>query len=229
MVFWRNLDSTTYVATTEQVDGFSAKLLGEAQRRNLGQAEDVVFISDGAAWLKRISKECFPGTTWILDFYHTTEYLNPMLTDYAGLVQSDGYVGYTAWLNNPDHAKEKTAIVHAACWAHARRKFVKAPDNSTARKIVKLIAKLYRTETELRKNPERERAAYRQEHATPVSRSKISLRVNSPDAGQTSAVIYSLIETCRKLSINPADYLRELFAALPTMEQGEAANWTPAR
>ncbi|VGO13933.1 hypothetical protein PDESU_02490 [Pontiella desulfatans] len=31
----------------------------------------------------------------------------------------------------------------------------------------------------------------------------------SPDSGQTSAVIYSLIETCRKLGINPADYLRE--------------------
>ncbi|VGO18809.1 hypothetical protein SCARR_05228 [Pontiella sulfatireligans] len=51
----------------------------------------------------------------------------------------------------------------------------------------------------------------------------------SPDSGQTSAVIYSLIETCRKLDINPAVYLREVLTALPTMNQSEAASWTPAR
>ncbi|MDF7809248.1 transposase, partial [Pontiellaceae bacterium B12219] len=50
----------------------------------------------------------------------------------------------------------------------------------------------------------------------------------SPDSGQTSAVIYSLIETCRKLDINPAVYLREVLTALPTMNQSEATDWTPA-
>ncbi|WP_136062351.1 IS66 family transposase [Pontiella sulfatireligans] len=51
----------------------------------------------------------------------------------------------------------------------------------------------------------------------------------SQESGQTSAVIYSLIETCRKLDINSADYLRETLSALPTMQQSEAADWTPAR
>jgi hypothetical protein len=51
----------------------------------------------------------------------------------------------------------------------------------------------------------------------------------SPNSGQTSAVIYSLVETCRKLDINPADYLKDLLEALPTMQQSEAADWTPAR
>ena len=51
----------------------------------------------------------------------------------------------------------------------------------------------------------------------------------SPDSGQTSAVIYSLIETCRKLDINPSDYLYEVLDALPTMKQSETADWTPAR
>ena len=49
----------------------------------------------------------------------------------------------------------------------------------------------------------------------------------SPDSGQTSAVIYSLIETCRKLDINPAVYLCEVLTALPTMNQSEVADWTP--
>ncbi|MEE9369107.1 MAG: transposase domain-containing protein [Pontiella sp.] len=51
----------------------------------------------------------------------------------------------------------------------------------------------------------------------------------SPESGQTSAIIYSLIETCRKLDINPANYLREVLMALPTMNQFEIANWTPTR
>ncbi len=40
---------------------------------------------------------------------------------------------------------------------------------------------------------------------------------------------YSLIETCRKLGLNPADYLRDLLEALPNMNQSEIADWTPAR
>ena len=51
----------------------------------------------------------------------------------------------------------------------------------------------------------------------------------SPNSGQDSAILYSLIETCRKLGINPADYLRELFDALPAMEQKEIPHWTPAK
>ncbi len=51
----------------------------------------------------------------------------------------------------------------------------------------------------------------------------------SPNSGQDSAILYSLIETCRKLDINPADYLRDLFEALPTMKQREVEKWTPAK
>ena len=83
-----------------------------------------------------------------------------MLSDYKGYIQTDGYVGYTAWLNDKKHAAEKSTILHAACRAHARRKFVETPENSNARKIVKLIAKLYQIETRLRENPELDRADY---------------------------------------------------------------------
>lgn len=231
-----------------------------------------------------------PGVGVLFEWYpsRAAECLDPMLSGYEGLMQTDGYGAYPAWLNHPDHASEKNAIIHAACWAHARRKFVEVTDNSCARKIVKLIAKLYRIETELRENPQLDRAVYRQEHAAPVlekirqildreqSRQlpqssfgkaisytlehwgalnlyleygtfeidnnlvenairptaigkKNFLFFGSPNSGQTSAVIYSLVETCRKLQINPAEYLKELLGALPTMQQSEAADWTPAR
>lgn len=214
--------------------------------------------------------------------------LDSMLIGYTGLLQTDGYAGYTSWLNKKSHAKEKASIIHAACWAHARRKFKEVPGNPTAEDIVKRIAKLYRIESKLRDNPELDRAAYRREHSAPIlekiksileierfrqlpqsnfgkaihytlerwdalnlylehSRLEICnnlvenairptaigkknfLFFGSPDSGQTSAVIYSLIETCRKLDINPAVYLREVLTALPTMNQSEAASWTPAR
>ncbi len=214
--------------------------------------------------------------------------LDTMLPDYAGLLQTDGYGAYPAWLNDKKHAEEKAAIIHAACWAHARRKFKEVPGNPTAEDIVKRIAKLYRVESKLRDNPEVDRTAYRREHSAPVleriksileterSRQlpqsnfgkaihytlerwdalnlylehgrleidnnlvenairptaigkKNFLFFGSPDSGQTSAVIYSLIETCRKLDINPADYLREVLEALPTMNQSEAVRWTPAQ
>jgi hypothetical protein len=74
----RDLDSTTYVATTERTNAFGAKLLTEARRRNLGGAKETVFISDGAAWLRRIAKENFPGATRILDFYHASEHLHEL-------------------------------------------------------------------------------------------------------------------------------------------------------
>lgn len=76
---WRDLDSTTYVATTERVEVFGAKLLNEARRRNLGGAGESVFISDGAVWLKRLARENFPAAIWVLDFYHASEHLH-MLT-----------------------------------------------------------------------------------------------------------------------------------------------------
>ncbi len=231
-----------------------------------------------------------PGAGVLFEWYpsRAAKCIDSMLAGYQGLLQSDGYVGYTSWLNDPTHAVEKSQITHAACWAHARRKFVETPGHPAAEKIVKLIAKLYRIETELRENPELDRAAYRQKHApAPLEQIKGILETEkprtlpksafgkaihyildrwkmlteylrhpaleidnnlvenairptaigkknwlffgSPNSGQDSAVLYSLIETCRKLGLNPAEYLRELFEALPNMQQSEIANWTPAK
>lgn len=231
-----------------------------------------------------------PGVGVLFEWFpsRAAECLDPMLEGYEGYMQTDGYGAYPSWLNQPDHETENAAIIHAACWAHARRNFVEAPDNSNARKIVKFIAKLYRTETELRENPELERAPYRRRHAAPVlekikgileheqgrqlPKSRFGQAINyalerwealtlyvehgtleidnngvenairptaigkknflffgSPNSGQTSAVIYSLVETCRKLGLNPSEYLHDVLEALPSMQQSEAADWTPAR
>lgn len=243
------------------------------------------YCPNGYLWAYRS-----PGAGVLFEWFpsRAADCLDPMLTGYEGYIQTDGYGAYPCWLNKPEHNKEKDAIIHAACWAHTRRKFVEVPGNSNARKIVKLIAKLYRTETQLRENPELDREPYRQEHAAPVlqkiksildkeqarqlPKSSFGKAINyaldrwpelnlyiehgtfeidnngvenairptaigkknflffgSPNSGQTSAVIYSLVESCRKLDINPSEYFKELLEALPTMQQSAAADWTPSR
>ena len=230
-----------------------------------------------------------PGVGVLFEWFASRahECLDPMLSGYSGYLQSDGYSAYPCWLNKPEHTAERDAIIHAGCWAHARRKFAEATD-SISRKIVRLIAKLYRIETELREKPELDRSAVRQQKAAPIlnniktildrekerqlpkstlgeairytlarwesltrylEHSQLEIDNNlvenairptaigkknflffgSPDSGQTSAVIYSIIETCRKLGINPSDYLHDVLNALPTMSSAEAPDWTPAR
>ncbi len=55
------------------------------------------------------------------------------------------------------------------------------------------------------------------------------LHFGSSDSGQISAVLYTVLENCRRLDINPEEYLLELFRALPEMQVAEAADWTPSR
>jgi transposase len=50
----------------------------------------------------------------------------------------------------------------------------------------------------------------------------------SAEAGQTSAIFYSLIGSCKALGIIPEKYLNEVFTALPEMTNRTAKEWTPA-
>ena len=50
----------------------------------------------------------------------------------------------------------------------------------------------------------------------------------SEEAGQTSAIIYSLLESCRMLDINPQEYLLDVLPRLPTMTNQTAPLYTPA-
>jgi transposase len=50
----------------------------------------------------------------------------------------------------------------------------------------------------------------------------------SAEAGQTSAIFYSLIGSCKALGIIPEEYLNEVFTALPEMTNQTAKEWTPS-
>ena len=69
----RDHASTTYLASFESVEDFAPQLRREAIRRGVGQAGQVVFLSDGAAWTEELQRQNFPNAVSILDFYHAAE------------------------------------------------------------------------------------------------------------------------------------------------------------
>ena len=48
-----------------------------------------------------------------------------------------------------------------------------------------------------------------------------------PEAGQRSAVIYSILGSCRRHGVNPALYLRDVFERLPKAKTSEVKDLTP--
>ena len=54
------------------------------------------------------------------------------------------------------------------------------------------------------------------------------LFVGHPEAGERSAVIYTLLGSCRRHGINPFDYLNDLFTRLPGAKITQIKEFTPA-
>ena len=54
------------------------------------------------------------------------------------------------------------------------------------------------------------------------------LFVGHPEAGERSAVIYTLLGSCRRHGINPFDYLNDLFTRLPAAKITQIKEFTPA-
>ena len=49
-----------------------------------------------------------------------------------------------------------------------------------------------------------------------------------PEAGERSAVIYTLLGSCRRQGVNPFDYLKDLFTRLPAAKITQIREFTPA-
>ena len=82
------------------------------------------------------------------------------LGDFAGILQVDGYGGYTAL------ARRRQQIRLAFCWAHVRRKFYELADTSpVATEVLRRIALLYAIELEVRGLPTEQRRTARAEHS----------------------------------------------------------------
>ena len=52
--------------------------------------------------------------------------------------------------------------------------------------------------------------------------------IDHPDAGQGSAIIYTLLENCKRLGISPHKYLKDVLSRLPAMKISEVDQFLPA-
>ena len=213
---------------------------------------------------------------------------NLIPVDFNGTVQCDGYSAYRAFANT-----RSGAIELAGCWAHVRRKFHEALEQSpkTAGWVMRQIQHLYRVEARLREQRAgpKLREAVRAHESRPIvkqlERAFIRLKssgrflpqsllgiamdyalgqwqtldvyltdgrveidnnlvenairptaigkknwlfMGDADAGERGAIIYTVIETCRRRGIDPYAYLKDVLTRLPNMTNHQIPEVTPA-
>ena len=95
----RDEGSTTYVGAIEDSTDFGHRIYGEAVRRGLNRAQNVVALTDGQAYNKTIRNEHFPNSTWIVDIQHAREHLADFMRDLARRT-----------LEGPDHLRCRDAL-----------------------------------------------------------------------------------------------------------------------
>ena len=212
---------------------------------------------------------------------------NIIPVDFTGTMQCDGYSAYRAFANR------RNGIELAGCWAHVRRKFHEALEQSpkTAGWILRQIQHLYRVEARLRehKTGPKLRLAVRAHESKPIverlERALIRLKssgrhlpqsllgiaidyalgqrrtldiylgdgrveidnnlvenairptalgkknwlfMGDADAGERGAIIYTVIESCRRRGIDPYAYLKDVLTRLPRMTNHQIPEVTPA-
>ena len=213
---------------------------------------------------------------------------NIIPVDFKGTVQCDGYSAYRAFAN-----RRHGTIELAGCWAHVRRKFHEALEQSpkTAGWMMRQIQHLYRVEASLREQRAgpRLRQAVRAHQSRPIvqrlQRALLRLKgggkhlpqsllglaldyavgqwkalevyladgrveidnnlvenairptalgkknwlfVGEAKAGERGAILYTLIECCRRRGVDPYTYLREVLTRLPRMTNHQIPEVTPA-
>ena len=99
------------------------------------------------------------------------------LAGFRGVIQADAFSGYEALTRPASSLPAKGPIgrgpplIHAACWAHARRKFYdvfEATKSPIAEEALKRIGELYKIEAEITGQPAEARLAARQNRAVAI-------------------------------------------------------------
>jgi transposase len=214
-------------------------------------------------------------------------------TNFHGICQCDAYAAYASF------AKHEARITLAGCWAHARRNFYEAREQTPLRAqwLLRQIGLLYHIEEDLReaRAGPRLRAAIRASQSAPIcarihralQRCKMSGRylprssfgqaldyalsqwsllgvylhdgrleldnnlvenairptalgkknwlfVGAAHAGERSAILYTIVESCRRRGLDPLAYLRDVLTRLPyatnrTVDQLTPQNWRKAQ
>src|SRR6202795_3416137 len=158
----------------------------QADETPVGVQSEKVRGKNHQAYLWQYSR---PGATVVFDFRMGREREGPkrFLGNFEGILQSDGYGAY-------DHVGGP-GLLHAACWAHARRKFFEAvklnPKDQTSIRIVAQMDELFAIDEQARKeilNPS-DRHLLRLEKAKPLlEQIKTAIQAARGDALPKSAL-----------------------------------------
>jgi transposase len=127
-------------------------------------------------WVQRATSHGHPLILYEYDRSRSAEVPKRLFEDYEGILQTDGYEGYSAIGREP-------GIIHAGCWAHARRKFTDAlkvggknrkkgakrsKKQSKAEAGLRFIQKLYAVERDVKEASPEERYRVRQDRSLPI-------------------------------------------------------------
>ena len=212
---------------------------------------------------------------------------------FRGIVQSDAYSAYPAFVREHNARAGCEALALAGCWSHVRRGFIEACQSAprTCGWMLRQIQLLYAIEKELRGDGRR-RVSPRLREAARASQSAMIVRrlragllrlqprqlpqsafgkaiayaldqwpalerfladgrieidnnlvenairptalgkknwlfFGAAEAGERSAILYTIVEACRRRGINPHAYLREVLTRLPRMTTGQIPEVTP--
>jgi len=74
----RDPDATSFVGAIESAEDFGWRMYGEAVRRGLSKAEQMVILADGAQWIKNLAQMHFPEAKLIIDLYHARQHLSEL-------------------------------------------------------------------------------------------------------------------------------------------------------
>jgi transposase len=117
------------------------------------------------------------------------------LEDFRGILHADGYAGFSKLYDGG-------RVLEAACWAHARRKFVELHEvhqSPIAAHMMDRIGELYTIEREIRGRPPDERRVVRQARSRPVlDAMKGWLDQTLPTLSQKSAMAKAMLYTLRR-------------------------------
>jgi hypothetical protein len=72
-------NTTKYTGTTEKIGGFCPQFAEFATQNGIRGAEQIVFLSDGAAWLHNMQIDLCPSAISIVDFFHAAEHLDDVV------------------------------------------------------------------------------------------------------------------------------------------------------
>lgn len=86
---------TSYVSGYVSAELFGERVYLEAQRRGAGEAQELVALGDGAAWIWNLVETHFPGAVQILDWYHVQR----RVWELGEALYGEGARETTAWVH----------------------------------------------------------------------------------------------------------------------------------